>query len=415
MKSETRIKTEESVGLYKPLFIIVLLCSICFWNLKPFPPIFNIYHLIGWSLCGIAVLLVWNKPGQGFKYPIFLFLFGILANFFASYKNLQQTPYESFFSFSFYYFILIYFLLHFMKLKAGFLENTILVFAFLYSVIFVYQYKAFPRVIFNYSAQTAIDEKQFEILGHGFLVLGYLLALNKFLMKYRLIYLGLALVFMLVLFKCGFRTLIGSALAASVIMIARLIRFNIRDMLLGIVVVLGFLALSQYKSVSRIIDNAISKTENNMKEGKTYIRNVEKEYYYNVYPRNMSYYVIGGGKPAGRSLFKFDYDISTVRLNYNIVWVDIGLIGFYFVVGGITLLGMLWWALKAILSKLPRSMIYLSFYFLYLLFTAFTNEEMYRDGIFTVQAIALYLVDLGVRKREEELEQTEKSVSQQQV
>jgi hypothetical protein len=411
MKSETQIKYEEHGGFYKPLFIIVILCSICFWNLKPFPPIFNIYHFIGWGFCGLAVLLVWNKPGLSFKYPIFLFLFGLLANFFASYKNLHQNLYESFFSFSFYYFILIYFLLHFMKLKAGFVENTILVFAFLYSLIFIYQYKAYPRVIFNFSAQTALEEKQFEILGHGFLVLGYLLALNKFLMKYRWIYLALAMAFMLVLFKCGFRTLIGSALAASVIMIARLIRFNIRDMILGIVVVLGFLALSQYKSVSHIIDNAISKTESNMKEGKAYIRNVEKEYYYNVYPRNISYYVIGGGKPAGRSLYRFDYDISTVKLNYNIVWVDIGLIGFYFVVGGITLLGMLWWALKAIFSKLPREMTYLSFYFLYLLFTSFTNEEMYRDGIFTVQAIALYLVDLGVRKRTEEASQTEKSVN----
>lgn len=407
MKNEIRTVSEQPSFLYKILFILVVLSSIYFWNLKMFPPIYNIYHVFGWLFCIVGTALVIGRPGMRFKYPILLFLIGLVVNFYASYKNLHQSIYESFFSFSFYYFILLYFMLHFMKLGDKFVENSVLVLAFIYSVIFVWQYKVFPKVIFNYSAQTALEEKQFEILGHGFLVLGYLLALNKFFIKFRWVYLGLSLFFMLVLFKCGFRTLIASAAGVTLIMVARLVRFNLRDILIVIAVFGGLLALTQYKSVSNIIDNAVNKTEDNLKQGKAYVRNVEKEYYYNVYPRNLSYYIIGGGKPAGRNLYMFDYDINTVKLNYNIVWVDIGLRGFYFVVGGIALLGMLWFAFKAIFTKVPRDKIYLGMYFLYLLGTSFTNEEIYRDGIFVVQAIALYLIDqaansMALEKKEAE-------------
>jgi hypothetical protein len=84
--------------------------------------------------------------------------------------------------------------------------------------------------------------------------------------------------------------------------------------------------------------------------------------------------------------------------NYNIVWVDIGLLGFYIVVGCIAVLGILWYTIKSIFTRLPKDSIYLNCYFLYLLIVSFTNEEIYRDGIFTVQAIGLYLIDLASKE-----------------
>lgn len=88
-------------------------------------------------------------------------------------------------------------------------------------------------------------------------------------------------------------------------------------------------------------------------------------------------------------------------MNYNIVWVDIGLLGFFVVVGGIALFGLLWYTFKAVFMRLPRDMLYLNFYFLYLFIVSFTNEEIFDDGIFTVQAVALYLIDLGANERKE--------------
>jgi hypothetical protein len=38
---------------------------------------------------------------------------------------------------------------------------------------------------------------------------------------------------------------------------------------------------------------------------------------------------------------------------------------------------------------------------LYLLLVSFTNNEIYVDGIFTVQAVALYLIDQAANERSE--------------
>ena len=90
---------------------------------------------------------------------------------------------------------------------------------------------------------------------------------------------------------------------------------------------------------------------------------------------------------------------ETWKMNYNIVWVDIGLLGFFIVVGAIATAGLLWYTLKAIFARVPREMYYVCFYFLYLLLVSFTNEEIYDNGIFTVQAVGLYLIDVALDQK----------------
>ena len=394
-------KGNNSPGFFqKAFFIIILLLSIHFWDLKLFPPLYNIYNLIVWSVCALGLMFV-LKEDLLFKNAILLFILGIILNILASYINLKQSLYESFFSFSFYYFILIYFILHYFKFRKEFVENIVIIFAILYSIIFIIQFKVYPFVIFNNNAQTAIEEKQFEILGHGFLMIGYFLSLNRFLTTRKLFYMFLILLFFMVELKCGFRTLIVGAALMTALMVIRLFRFHPVDFIILFVIGILFMGLLQYKGVSVILDKMVTKTQSNLKEGDKYVRVIEREYYFKRYPKKLSYYIIGGGKPAGRNLYKYDYNRDTETLNYNIVWVDIGLLGFYIVVGGIALLGLLWYTLKAIFIKLPREFYYLNFYFFYLLIVSFTNEEIFRDGIFAVHAIGLYLIDLAVRERKE--------------
>jgi hypothetical protein len=143
----------------------------------------------------------------------------------------------------------------------------------------------------------------------------------------------------------------------------------------------------------------VTQTTGNIKEGKNYVRVVETEFFFKKYPQNFSYFIVGGGKPSGPNLYRYNRSIC-FGMNYNIVWVDIGLLGFYMVVGGIATLGLLIWVLRGIFIRLPRDWIYLSCYFLYLLIASFTNEEIYRNGIFAVQAIALYLIDIAIKERD---------------
>jgi hypothetical protein len=188
----------------------------------------------------------------------------------------------------------------------------------------------------------------------------------------------------------------------SAIMIFRLVKFSVRD--IGVIVFVGilFTGLTQLKSVAKIIGDMNAKTQSESKMGKNYVRLVDIEFFFKRYPADVSYYIMGGGKPAGRNINNFNPE-ALLGMNYNIVWVDIGLLGFYMVIGGIALAGLMWYTFKGILVKMPRDKIYLNAYFLYLLLVSFTNEEIYRNGIFCVQAIALYLIDITLDEKSESL------------
>lgn len=400
MRSNTDV--EDSKISPKIIFIILLLFSIHFWDLRYIPQKLNAENLAVYLFCGFAFIMVIHKSNMRFKYAIFVLVIGLIINSIAAFLNLRQSPKLTILSFSFYYFIFLYFALHYFRFKRKFMESTIIIFGVIYSIIFVIQYKIYPTVIFNSDAISAVEARQFEIIGHGFLMLAYFLALNRFLINRKVINLVLALGFMMVLMKSDFRTLIAGALITSAFMVYKLVRFNARDFFIIVFIVLAFIGLMQYRGVAYIIDKMISQTESNIEEGDKYVRLIQLEFFYKRYPRNLSYYIMGGGKPAGEENIK-NYDPFAMGQdyhgNYNIVWVDIGLLGFFVVVGGIATLGLLWYTLKAIFIKLPRETLYLNMYFFYLLIVSFTNEEIYRDGIFAVQAIGLYLIDLSADEK----------------
>jgi hypothetical protein len=389
---ETKTDSFKNSVISKVIFILLLLFSIHFWNLKYIPQKFNLENIFVWVLCGASFFLIDRKNKMRFTIFIIIFLVGLLLNAYASRHNFGQGYKLSILSFSYFYFIMLYFLLHYLELDRKFMENTVIVFALLYSLIFIIQYKVFPYELFNRWVKTAADEMQFEIVGHGFLMLGFYLVFNRFMANKRLIYVFLALGFFIVLFKCGFRTLIASAAFVALLMGLRLMRFKISDLALAFLAMILFAGLTQYKSINTIIKNSINKTESEEKMGKSYVRNVEREFFFKKYPKDLSYFIIGGGKPAGKENID-NFNPFAIGLNYNIVWVDIGLLGFFVVVGGIATFGILMYTLIGVFIRLPRDAIYLNAYFLYLLLTSLTNEEIYREGIFSVVAIALYLID----------------------
>ena len=387
------------------IFIILILFSIHFWDLEGIPFLsYKMEDFITWAVSIYCMLMVIKNKNLRFKYPIFLFLAGLFANSLAAYINFRQNPYQTLMSFNFFYAILLYFAFHHLKPEKKFVENTIVVLGILYSIIFTWQYKVYPDEIFNNSTKTAVNALQFEILGHGFLMLAYLLLLNRFLTNHRIINSLIALILFYVLLKSDFRTLIAGAVIVTFFLIIRSFRINAFYFLMVFVLLILFLGLSQYKGTTNIVNKMVTKTQNEMEEGDQYVRNVQLEFYYKVYPQNITYYLIGGGKPAGSNLFNIRDE--TWQMNYNIVWVDIGLFGFFIVVGGLATAGLMWYTIKAVFARVPKHMFYLNFYFLYLVLVSFTNEEIFDNGMFTVHAIGLYLIDIALdEKSKPEIEQ----------
>lgn len=386
--------TAANYDFRKVAFIILLLFSIHFWDLRYIPQKYNIENVLTWLACGFSLLMVIHRPDLKFKYAILLFILGLLMNIIPAFINYGQSPRVTILAFAYEYFILMYFLCHYFKFSIKFLENIIVVFAIIYSLIYVIQAKIYPYPIITNGLNLDAGMFQFEIIGHGFLVLAYLLMVNRYLIYSKLLNLVAALGFLMVLMMCGFRTLIAGALVVTVIMFIRTFRFDIKNFALIIIASLLFVGIFQFQGVSSILEKSINITKSNLDEGERYIRLRQLEYFYTEYPKNITYFILGGGKLGGDNIYKAK--MSSLGQNYNIVWVDLGILGFYIVIGAIATLGLLWYTFRAIFIKLPQRMIYLNFYFLYLLIVSFTNAEIYQAGIFSVHAICLYLIDTSV-------------------
>ncbi|MEI6047772.1 MAG: hypothetical protein WCS03_02650 [Bacteroidota bacterium] len=395
MRSEIKISNVDN--LQYVIFIVFLLFSIHFWDIRYIPQKLNAENMLTWLACGYCLVMVIQKKNLHFKNAIILFMIGLMINILTAYLNFGQSPKDTILSFEYQYFILLYFMLHLIKPNIKFLENTIIIFAILYSIIYIVQVTIFPYRIVTSGLIFDRGKFQFEILGHGFLMLGYFLILNRFLLDRKPKNILLAIGFFIVLLLMGFRTKIAGALLVTLIMIFRTIRFDMKDLGIIVVVVLLFIGLFQLPGPSNLLKDFSSDTQKNLKEGKNYVRLRQLKFFFNEYPQNVSYYIFGGGKHGGKSIYNFR--MKSFEQNYNIVWVDLGILGFYIVIGAVALAGMLWYTFKAIFIKLPNDKQYLNFYFVFLLIVSFTTSEIFSSGVFTVVAIALYLIDMSVNEK----------------
>lgn len=378
----------------KTIFIVLLLFSIHFWGIKYVPQKFNAENLISWLVMGICFFKVIHKKELHFRNAIILFLIGIFVNILSAYINQGQSPYDTFLSFGYYYFILFYFVLHDLQLSRKYLENIIIIFAILYSLVYIIQVLVYPLPLVSGGMDESRGTIRLRIAGNGFLVLAYFLMLNRFLLKRNLIYILTALAFFIILLMGGFRTLTLGALLLSGFMFIKLVKFNIKNYALLVFVVLLFMGLLQFKGISNIYNGMVGSTDELIKQGDKYIRVVQLDFFFNKFPKNISVYFLGSGLPGGKSAYYLS--MLSYSVNLGIYWVDLGLIGFYIIIGPLALAGLLWYTIKAILFKIPKDKLYLNFYFAYLLIVSITTMEIFREGIFAVHAIGLYLIDEGV-------------------
>ncbi len=378
----------------KTLFILLLLCSIHFWGFVYLPKeVYNITNAVSLLIMGIHFLITMKNKGLHFRIPIIIYFLGLIINILASYFNHGQHILDSFLAFGPFYFMLFYFSLHYMQISQKYIENVIIAFAVLYSVFYLAQVFAYPRPIFFSDMIKDRGTIRLRIEGNGFLMLAFFLLLNRYLIDQKLKNVFLLGFFFIILLKGGFRSLTFATIFLSSFMVLRLMKYAARNYLTIIILFVLFAGLMYSRGTSAVLKNMISATQKQKREGENYIRARCLDYYFTVYPENKSYYFFGGGLSEGNSLESRKHQY--IEEKFGFYWVDLGLIGFYIVIGAVASIGLLWYSVKAIFTRVPLNMIYLNFYFLYLLMVSITTMEIYRTGVFAVEAIVLYLIDIN--------------------
>lgn len=378
----------------KLIFILLLLCSIHFWGLSFLPQQFHyITDAASLLIMGFAFISTLGQEKLRFRNPIIVFFAGIVVNIVAAWIYHDQSIIDTFIIFGSFYFILFYFSLHQLRLERKYIENVIIVFAILYSVFYLVQFYLYPLEIVESQMKVDRGTIRLRIIGNGFLMLAYFMLLNRYMMKQRwpnIILLGF---FFIILLKGGFRTLIIVTVVLTILMYIKLARYSKNHLLTAILAIVLLAGMAQSRSTSAIIKNMIYTTTEQIDQGDEYIRLKQLDFFINKYMEKGLYYVTGGGFPAGES--NYTRKMRFFQEQYGIYWVDLGILGFYFVVGALALIGLLWYALKAVFIKLRPEYSYLNFYFLYLILVSFTTMEIYRAGVFAVEALVLYLIDVS--------------------
>lgn len=389
----------------KWVVIVVLLAVIEYWRSVYVPASFAklsnylIYLVLAYSF----INLIYEKKLR-FKTAIIIFLVGVLCNAFSALINNGQGLKDSLLSMGYFYMILFYFFLHEQKPDRKYLENVIIVFALIYSVFYLLQENAFPRRLFYGNLFFERGTVRAWITGAGFHMLAYFLLLNRFFLKRKPLYIIGCMFFLLILIKSGFRTYAAASVLLSAIIYVKMVKYSPVNYLMIVVVVILFLGLLQLESTSQIIDNMFTASEEQREMGDRYIRLMAYDYFTEAYPQNLSYYIFGGGFPGASG--GYSQKMLFMIAEYGFYYSDIGLIGFYFVIGGVTLLGLLLFTLKAIFIKLPPDCLYLNIYFAYLLIISITTHYIYAYGIFGIEALALYLIDISKNELSEEKVET---------
>jgi hypothetical protein len=384
--------------LKKSFFIIILLFSIHFWGLTFIPQKYNAENLFAWLIMGTSFLMLIKAKGLYFRSAIILFFVGVIVNVFSAYINQEQSPKATILAFSPYYFILFYFFLHKIEISVKYLEDIIIVFAVLYSLIYIIQILVQPLQIISGPLYADRGTIRLRIEGNGFLVFAYFLLINRFLLNRQLKNILLALGFFVVLILGGFRTLTLVVLLLSVIMFVKLVPFNFRNYAVFVVLALLFVGLFQINGISNILKGMVASTEDILVQGDKYIRLLQLDFFFTEFPKNSSIYFLGSGLPGGYSPYYIL--VASYGWNFGFYWVDIGLLGLYLMIGPIAIGAILWYTVKAMFIKLPREKLYLNLYFAYLFLVSFTTMEIFREGVFVVQAIGLYLIDVVVNEEQ---------------
>lgn len=381
--------------------ILLLLCSIHFWGLVFIPQmVYNLCNILSLLAMGFCFLKTWHEKGQQSKKPIILFLIGLIINIFSAYLNQGQSPLDTFISLGSYYFIMYYFFLHYVKVSKRVVENVIVSFAILYSLFYVIQVVTYPTPIFASGMWKDRGTIRLVLEGNGFLVLGFFFVLNRFLVNLKLINIVLAVSFFAIILMGGYRSLTLAVLLLSVLMYFRLVRFSFTDFAILTVVVLFFFGMFQLDATKKIVEGMTKSTKSELREGDKNVRLVALDYFFNEFPKNNSVYIIGSGFPGTKSVYS--HHLMIVSNYLRLFWVDLGILGFLIIVGAIALSGLLWYSIKAAFTRLKPDKLYLNIYFLYLLMVSFATMEIYRQGIFAVEAIVLYLIDLELSENDQE-------------
>ncbi|MEY8240076.1 MAG: hypothetical protein RPT25_07005 [Cycloclasticus sp.] len=398
------------------ILISILLCGVHFFGLYH-KLSNNLYDLIDLYFLGVTFILmvkfftdkrIYDIPlnDHVFSRPLGLLFFSLFLSALSGYFYHDQFPLLSLLAMRYFSYFLVYYLLIMLGVKKEDLVKLVLLFSAIYMAVFSLQLLVFPVAIVPLGHADEFNRGflRLRLEGVGFLTLSAFYCLNAYLVdKKRIMHLLFYCLGFLFVYLLGFRTLLATFLFSSFILITlysgsfiKFISFFVIALILGI-------GLMQVESVSFFFSEMLELTVGQFEEGDEYIRLRTFDFLFGDVNAGLGSIIFGNGMPfAGTAYGNLVLGVGVDMFGY--ISADLGLIGFVFNFGLVSLLALLNIFRIAIFKKLPKDSLYLSVFFIYVLISSVTTAEIYRAGMFVVEAVGFYLITLIYFESRETLE-----------
>ena len=142
------------------------------------------------------------------------------------------------------------------------------------------------------------------------------------------------------------------------------------------------------EKISERITNRFEQSAGEDFSNKDYIRVIQYEYFTQKHFKNDIEHFFGSGMPEQRTAYGKD---QNELAKAGIFYVDWGIIGMSWMLGVITLVGMIGYMVVAIIKSWKMEP-YIPMWLIYMLLVSVTTGEFIRDGSFIVQALVLALI-----------------------
>lgn len=387
MKNNVILKRYPFVNSFLILLIVCLILEQGY-GLLPMPR-YLFFVLVG-------IFFFYYKKRTSYSKPIFMFVVSCFLSILSCMYFRNESPISIMGEYNIYLMIVFYFVLCKYNVNIESLEKMLFWAFIIFCLCYLYQVSVYPKLVFlskddQYNETYNVVNLRIRMVGMSINSLGYFYSLNKILEK-KMKYIFSMVLSLVCILLFGFRTLLFFSAVFSVIMIVRYNGFSKKLVLWCVLGTLGVYLLYLTPFFQMVFEGMMDRQESDQTFGnKDYIRYATLFHYYGNHYKNALEMFLGSGF-CNRTL-KTPYSLEILRNeSYGLHYYDWGLLGISWMTGVLSLIGMLWWSLKAAFTKLPKKYLYLSVWFGYLLTCAFTSAEFVRQGCFLIQAICLYLI-----------------------
>jgi hypothetical protein len=384
------------------LLIFISLCSVWFFRLRGLGKGERVFELLGIALIIVFLFFyyLYDKNSLNVKRNfglIILFLSSILISSFSCYyfnnQSIPATLYQSKPEF----YVLFYFLLHFLNLKPEWIKEFIFYFAMIAGLVYIMQYFAFPTKITE--AKMFIDRGTLRINlpASAFRDLGFFMCIDMFYRTNKSKYAIGAMLLLSVAIISAFRSVIALYVGLAVIYL--LINNKVKNKFMMIIMFV-IVMISGFFVFQNIFIAMSKSSQKESSQGKDYVRLQAGNYYFSQITNRPVAGILGNGAPDPSTPYGARTDYYILKHAYYLS--DIGLIGSFYKYGLLFVLVSFFILMRLLFIKVSTDLNFIKLFAVMQLLVFLTTFPIFEDesGIVII-CLMFYLVDCDLTKNKE--------------